>query len=136
MFYVKSHVPERKRFTINSKPVESVTLGYSTSSSIVPNFFEKLKTAKSKHNNKQLELFFGLENSFESIIRHFATKMLTTNGMRNNDFLRRKVKQKVFEDTKTELSANPPIQLSSLQKEKTAPTDVTEKTVNGFFLQE
>ena len=88
MFYVKSHVPEKKKFIINLKR-------YSISSGLAPEpkIVEKIKTAKSTNSNKQLELFFWLENSVERIIPHFATKLLTTNGMRNKDFLGPKMKQ-------------------------------------------
>ena len=91
---VKSQLRE-KNFTINekksnSKPVSSVRFrGYSVSKEGIapdPKHVEKIKNAKLSSNMKQLECFVGLANFYGQMIPDFATKMLTLNEIRKEEF--------------------------------------------------
>ena len=56
--------------------------------------------------------------------------------MRNSDFSWGKLQQKIFEDIKKELCANPLVQPYCLQKEATVTTDASEKAIGGVLSQE
>ena len=144
MLAVKSRLRE-KNFTINekksnSKPVDSVSfLGYSISKEGIapdPKHVEKIKNAKARTNNKQLESFVGPANFYGRIIPDFATKMVPLNNMRNSDFSWGKMQQKAFEDIKNDLCGIPIVQPYSIQKEATVTTDASEKAIGGVLSQD
>ena len=56
--------------------------------------------------------------------------------MRNSDFSWGKMQQKVFEDIKNELCANPLVQLYSIQREAPVTTDASENAIGGVLSQE
>ena len=133
----KSRLRE-KNFTINgkksnSKPVSSVSfLGYSVSKEGIapdPKHVEKTKNAKPPSNMKQLESFVGLAIFYGRMIPDFATKMLSLNENRKEEFRWDKEEQNAFENIKNELCANPLVQPYSLTKEATVKTDASEKAI-------
>ena len=137
MLAAKSRLRE-KSFTINekksnSKPVSSVSfLGYSVSKEgIAPDakHVEKTKNAKPPSNMKQLESFVGLAIFYGRMIPDFATKMLSLNENRKEEFRWDKEEQNAFENIKNELCANPLVQPYSLTKEATVKTDASEKAI-------
>ena len=137
MLAVKNRLRE-KNFTINekkshSKPVSSVIfLGYSVSKegiALDPKHVEKIRNAKPPSNMKQLESFVGLANFYGRMIQDFATKMLTLNEIRKEEFRWDKEEQNAFENIKNEFCANPLVQPYSLTKEATVTTDASEKAI-------
>ena len=144
MLAIKSRLRDQN-FTIdekksNSKPVSGVSfLGYCVSKEGIapdPKLVEKIKNAKPPSNMKQLESFVGLASFYGRMIPDFATKMLTLNEIRNEEFRWENEEQKGFENIKNELCANHLVQPNSLTKEATVTTNASEKAIGGLFSQE
>ena len=97
MLAINSRLREKnitfKQKKSNSKPVKSV---FKDQIAQDLKFFEKFKSAKAPTNNNQIEWFVVTAKFYGRMITDFATEMLPLSDLKNSNFSRRKMQQKVF----------------------------------------